>query len=159
MRVSMSTVSSRCAVPSGVTTMPLGVFCKAPRRTRACVTLAHSRCSAGVRPVGRLRVAYPCNTLISAIDIGVATFITVGFMHRTYHRLLEQATRRTMRAIIITDAESLALLDSLELTKLREANLCRNTETNREAMEEAHRVYHYVVTRWLQSVGAETVRR
>ena len=64
-----------------------------------------------------------------------------------------------MKAIIISDAESLALLDSLELAKLREANLYPNDATKRAAMEEAHRCFHYVVCRWLQSVGAETVKR
>lgn len=63
-----------------------------------------------------------------------------------------------MKAIIITDAESLALLDSLELEALRADNHYPRTEQT-QAMVEAHRCFHYVVCRWLQSVGAETVRR
>lgn len=61
-----------------------------------------------------------------------------------------------MKAIIITDAESLALLDSLELESLKENH---RLDTTKQSMVEAHRLFHYVVCRWLQSVGAETVRR
>ena len=62
-----------------------------------------------------------------------------------------------MKAIIISDAESLALLDSLELEALKIKGRHYNSTT--EATEQAHRVFHFVVTRWLQSVGAETVKR
>lgn len=61
-----------------------------------------------------------------------------------------------MKAIIITDAEARSLLASLELTKLRHKE-GRLTHVETDAFENAHRAFHYVVTRWLQDMGAECV--
>jgi len=63
-----------------------------------------------------------------------------------------------MKAIIISDTESLALLDSLELAKFKAEGQFRGT-TPESIVDEMHRRFHYVVTRWLQSVGAETVKK
>lgn len=67
-----------------------------------------------------------------------------------------------MKAIIINDAEAKALLDRLELVALRNAGHYRgidNPPPTPGQIEHAHRVFHYEVTRWLQEMGAETVRR
>ena len=63
-----------------------------------------------------------------------------------------------MRVVIISDAESLALLDSLELEKFQAEAQFQGT-TPESIAENMHRRFHYVVTRWLQSVGAESHRR
>jgi hypothetical protein len=67
-----------------------------------------------------------------------------------------------VKAIIITDSDSMALLDRLELVALRNAGHYRGMDQpapTPEQIAHAHRVFHYVVTRWLQEMGAETVRR
>jgi hypothetical protein len=63
-----------------------------------------------------------------------------------------------MKAIIISDADARALLDQLELKAMRERGHYRNSSTEAEAMSEAHRAFHYIVTRWLQEMGADVVR-
>jgi hypothetical protein len=64
-----------------------------------------------------------------------------------------------VKAIIISDADGKALLDQLELEKMKAANHWPNhsTATN-EAIVEAHRAFHYIVTKWLQEMGADTLR-
>ena len=67
-----------------------------------------------------------------------------------------------MKAIIINDTDARALLDSLELTALRDAGHYRgfdNPPPTPEQIAHAHRVFHYVVTRWLQEMGCDVVRR
>jgi hypothetical protein len=64
-----------------------------------------------------------------------------------------------MKAIIISDHECRALLDSLQLASLKEAGHLRLEEVRDEQTLRAHRVYHYVVTRWLQEMGADVVGR
>lgn len=65
-----------------------------------------------------------------------------------------------MKAIIISDADSRALLDRLELVKLRGAgHMVREDADRPPTMEEVHRVFHYVVCNWLQEQGADCVRR
>ena len=64
-----------------------------------------------------------------------------------------------MKAIIISDAEARALLEQLELTKLREANHWpAHSSAPISEIENAHRAFHYVVCRWLQEMGANVVR-
>ncbi len=64
-----------------------------------------------------------------------------------------------MKAIIIEDVDARALLESLELTALRAANHWpNNSKATKEAIEEAHGIFHYVVCRWLQDHGANVVR-
>jgi hypothetical protein len=62
-----------------------------------------------------------------------------------------------MKAIIISDADARALLDSLELAALRP--IPRAEPAKPTTVEDIHRAFHYVVTRWLQEQGADTVRR
>jgi hypothetical protein len=63
-----------------------------------------------------------------------------------------------MKAIIISDTDARALLDKLELTKLQDAGHFRNPE-GPASLSEVHRVFHYVVCRWLQEQGADCVGR
>jgi len=64
-----------------------------------------------------------------------------------------------MRAIIITDADARALLDKLELTKLKADNIMRDDMDRPPTKAEIHRAFHYVVCRWLQEQGADVVGR
>lgn len=66
-----------------------------------------------------------------------------------------------MRAIIISDADAKALLDKLELTKLRGAGHIQRMgdASNPPTLEEIHRTFHYVVCNWLQEQGANVVGR
>lgn len=60
-----------------------------------------------------------------------------------------------MRAIIINDVDARALLAKLELTKLRgDGHIMREDFDRPPTIEEIHRVFHYVVVRWLQDQGA-----
>ena len=65
-----------------------------------------------------------------------------------------------MRAIIIDDKDSKALLDAISLAKFqdvagREFGLAHVTDHDRKFIIDAmHRRFHYVVTRWLQDQGA-----
>lgn len=58
-----------------------------------------------------------------------------------------------MRAIIIDDKDARALLDSLELEKMRLP--LRGAQI---PVEEIHRAFHYKVCCWLQDQGANVVR-
>jgi hypothetical protein len=60
-----------------------------------------------------------------------------------------------MKAIIISDTDARALLNKLELTKLKEAGHLRGIEA--EVSASLHRTYHYVVVKWLQEQGADCV--
>ena len=55
-----------------------------------------------------------------------------------------------MKAIIISDSDARALLTSLELTKMKSDHLVREDLDSPSTTEEIHRVFHYVVCRWLQ---------
>jgi hypothetical protein len=61
-----------------------------------------------------------------------------------------------MRAIIIQDTDARALLDKLELAKLKELYAQRAAPPT---LDDMHRTFHYVVTRWLQEHGADCVGR
>ncbi len=64
-----------------------------------------------------------------------------------------------MKAIIIQDSDAWALLDSLELEKMRAENHWpAHSRAENEAIVEAHRTFHYIVCRWLQEQGAGVVR-
>lgn len=75
-----------------------------------------------------------------------------------------------MRAIIIDDKDSRALLDRLKLESFERNNLggygvseaeawCALPESTRRAIvERIHGRFHYVVTSWLQEQGASTNR-
>ena len=66
-----------------------------------------------------------------------------------------------MKAIIISDADSRALLDKLELANMRaEPNsIMREDMTRPPTVADIHRVFHYVVCRWLQEQGADVSGR
>jgi hypothetical protein len=65
-----------------------------------------------------------------------------------------------MKAIIISDADARALLDKLELTRLRDAgHIMRDDPERPPTLNEIHRVFHFVVCRWLQEQGADVVGR
>lgn len=63
-----------------------------------------------------------------------------------------------MKAIIISDMDARALLQSLELTALR-GRFIRQDPSQPPTIDEMHRAFHYVVTRWLQEQGADCVGR
>ena len=55
-----------------------------------------------------------------------------------------------MKAIIVSEVELQALLDKLELRKLKGPT---HHQTTQPAMDEAHRMFHYEVVSWMRSVG------
>jgi len=64
-----------------------------------------------------------------------------------------------MKAIIISNTEENALLDQLELEMLKIKNLWPNrSKVDIETIIDAHRAFHYVVTRWFQEMGADIKR-
>ena len=78
------------------------------------------------------------------------------------------------RQYVVTEEEMLALIDSLELHRLRTDNICnpsrhmddawRNlSDKEKKNMEPAidslHRGFHMVAVRWVQSVGFSGLRR
>lgn len=64
-----------------------------------------------------------------------------------------------MRAIIINDTDARALLDKLQLVALRKDNVMRADPLHPTTIDDLHRAFHYVVTRWLQEQGADVVGR
>lgn len=62
-----------------------------------------------------------------------------------------------MKAIITQEEDCCALLDQLELAKLRQSNTLKK-ETDPVSIDEMHRTFHFVVVRWLQAHGARGVR-
>ena len=62
-----------------------------------------------------------------------------------------------MKAIIISNTDACALLDQLELVALRRDNIIRDDRP--ATVDQMHRAFHYVVTRWLQAQGADVVGR
>ena len=79
MILSMGIVSMSAASPSGVTTMPRFVFSSAPRATRDCVVLTHSKRCGGAKSLGTACMAYAWSTVVSAIENGVTMQTTLGF--------------------------------------------------------------------------------
>lgn len=61
-----------------------------------------------------------------------------------------------MKAIIISDADARALLSKLELTKLRNDGHFSNLNAE---VDQIHRIFHFIVTKWLQEQGADCVDR
>ena len=61
-----------------------------------------------------------------------------------------------MKAIIVSDAELNALLDKLKLESMRDDN--HIGRPNDPTVDAVHRAFHYVVVRWIQSVGGEVSR-
>lgn len=64
-----------------------------------------------------------------------------------------------MKAIIVSETELNALLDRLELVSLRKATHWPGQKPDSQEITEAHRAFHYEVTRWIQEVGGTGWRR
>ena len=64
-----------------------------------------------------------------------------------------------MKAIIIEDKDARALIERLELAKLRERTHSSSHAGEPPSWDDMHRTFHYVVTSWLQEQGCDTVRR
>lgn len=71
------------------------------------------------------------------------------------------------RQYVVTEEEMLSLIESMELQKLRDANICDplirelSAEDYRKllpAIESLHRGFHMVAVRWVQSVGFSGLR-
>lgn len=63
-----------------------------------------------------------------------------------------------MKAIIISDTDAKALLDRLEVKAMRDANHWPVNDPDRDVVTNAHRAFHYIVTHWLQEMGADLRR-
>jgi hypothetical protein len=69
-----------------------------------------------------------------------------------------------VKAIIISDAEARALLDKLTLKSMhKEGHFRQYSEPvdfeKPASISAVHRAFNYVVVRWLQEMGADTVGR
>lgn len=63
-----------------------------------------------------------------------------------------------MRAIIIDDKDARDLIEKLELRRLQ-ADFHNAFDPERKVdIDTVHRAFHYVVVRWLQDQGANTIR-
>ena len=91
MIVSMSTVSSNAASPSGVTMMPRSVFARKPRAMSAWVVIVHSTRALGVLTSGSACVAYAHSTVALAMESGAKMGGATGFMQRS--RSLQPGSR------------------------------------------------------------------
>lgn len=63
-----------------------------------------------------------------------------------------------MKAVIVSDLELVALVDRLELTKMKEDHFRNTTPEALAAWESAHRAFHYIVWSWIQEVGGSPKR-
>lgn len=63
-----------------------------------------------------------------------------------------------MKVIIISEVEARALLDQLELRKMRDSNVT-SLDPEDPRVSDMHRAFHYVVCRWLQEMGADVVHK
>lgn len=58
------------------------------------------------------------------------------------------------RVYMVTEEEMQSLIESLELTKLRESGHFRGSKTEQDDIRESmHRTFHMVAVRWTQAVG------
>lgn len=62
-----------------------------------------------------------------------------------------------MKAIIISDTEARALLDSLKLEYFKGTHSQFDPPGQPPTVESMHRRFHYVVCHWLQEQGVDTV--
>ena len=60
-----------------------------------------------------------------------------------------------MRAIIIQDKDAKALLNSLELERMRTPIPFRTGGDGKETISDIHRRFHYTVVNWLQDQGCD----
>ena len=61
-----------------------------------------------------------------------------------------------MKAVILKDEDAVSLLEQLELTNLRKKEYAPNE--SKAVADSMHRSFHFVVTRWLQEHGFNTLR-
>ncbi len=64
-----------------------------------------------------------------------------------------------MKAFILKEEDATELLESLELTKLRESNFLGAHDPKKQEIQDIHRTFHFIVTQWLQQHGFNAVRR
>lgn len=61
-----------------------------------------------------------------------------------------------MRVVIIQDHEAKALVDKLELVKLRaRVGTFAQTDSPEQQFKAVHEVFHYEVVKWLQEMGCK----
>lgn len=68
---------------------------------------------------------------------------------------------------VVTEEEFMSLIESLELRKLRDNNICEpgkelspeDREKLKWAIDSLHRGFHYVAVRWVQEMGFSGIRR
>ena len=90
------------------------------------------------------------------------------------HVLHNSTVMMMARQYVITEEEMMSLIESLELRKLREENICDPsrhfgdewralTDKEKKNMEPCvdslHRGFHYVVVRWAQQMGFNGYRK
>jgi hypothetical protein len=63
------------------------------------------------------------------------------------------------RVYMITEEEMQSLLDSLELSKLRQQNAIEKHAPEWFEIDKMHRSFHFVAVRWAQSVGFDGYRK
>lgn len=59
---------------------------------------------------------------------------------------------------VITEEEMKSLLNRLELKSMQGDNMMREDLTKPPTMADTHRAFHYVVVRWMQSIGFNGLR-
>jgi len=60
------------------------------------------------------------------------------------------------RVYQITEEEMHSLIQQLEIASLKECNICFRDDKDYDkpaTMKDTHRAFHFVVTRWAQSMG------
>lgn len=55
------------------------------------------------------------------------------------------------RVYVVTEEEMIALIDSLELEKMRKEGHYRGLE--KPTLDDIHRAFHFVAVRWVQAMG------
>lgn len=67
-----------------------------------------------------------------------------------------------MRAVICEEKDGITLLESLELQRMKQANVLTrlNPEdpADQATVQSVHRAFHYVVVQWLQDQGFKVTR-
>lgn len=60
---------------------------------------------------------------------------------------------------VVTEEELMSLIESLELSKLRQMNdHAPNSTIHKQDIDDTHRAFHYVAVRWVQSIGFKGFR-
>lgn len=65
-----------------------------------------------------------------------------------------------MKLYQLTDNDIIGLMESLTLKHMEQANVLRvSPDLMGQPVNDIHSAYHFVVVRWLQSIGAEKLSR